>query len=123
MNNHDSQIFTFLFMRNSNFLKLLLSNFFLFYKKSLLIRDKIIGFLLSILFGIILGSLFGTFLPTMRMIFPWDGFIFMGIILFGEMITSVTYTLKNQHPIFVFLNWIKIGVYLGFFMDAFKVGS
>ena len=104
---------------NSNLDKILLN----FVKKTLLIRNRLIEFLLSIFFGIIIGNLFGTFLPSLRLFIPWDGFIFASIIFVGEFITCITYTARVKHSGILLLNWIKIGIYLGLFMDALKGGS
>lgn len=103
--------------------------FFFFIKRFLknvyLIKNHIIQFFFNIFLGIILGNSFGTFLPFFRKIFSWDGFTIIILILISEFVNSILYNLseKNFMKNFQFLNWIKIGLFLGFFIDAFKVGS
>ena len=80
--------------------------------------------MLNILIGMILGSIFGTLLPFFRNFLFWDGFIFIFILFFSEIISALIYSnLKTNSRFYVSLNWVKIGFFLGFFIDAFKVGS
>jgi uncharacterized membrane protein len=97
------------------------------FKQLILIRQKLFLFLLNILIGIFCGSIFGTFLPIFRSLFPWDILIIIIIIIFSEFINILIYTKKNNAITKIFfieyINWFKIGLLLGFFIDAFKVGS
>nr|AIT94199.1 hypothetical chloroplast RF20 [Marsupiomonas sp. NIES 1824] len=98
-----------------------------FLKKLFSSRLTILPFFLSILLGIFFGSIFGTFLPFLRQFFVWDGLIFLLILFVSEWVSVMMYQqnlklLKNQNRI-QFLNWLKMGTLLGFFIDAFKVGS
>lgn len=90
--------------------------------------------LLSLFIGFLIGSLFATFLPLLRQFFRWDGFILLFILFCSEFISYVIYHRDQRKFLwFVFtpeernlwelLNIIKIGVFLGLFVDAFKVGS
>nr|AWX53381.1 Ycf20 [Halochlorococcum sp. NIES-1838] len=100
----------------------------------------------ALFFGFFCGNLFGTFLNFLRNFFSWDGFIIIATILTIEFINYLNYKntknitkLKkivpqksilfwnffrfNQQPVIRFFNFYKIGLLLGFFTDAFKVGS
>ena len=95
--------------------------------------------LFSLFFGFLVGNLFGTSLNTIRSFISWDGFIISLILFSMEFLNSVLYKsflkekekLTQLYPspsLLLFLNWksiniLKIGVNLGFFIDAFKVGS
>ena len=98
--------------------------------------------------GFLLGNLFGTFLPLIRLLFPWDGFIVLIILFCVELISYIRYhkqggaflgiwkiTKNNRKEAQGALgknqaidrwkecNYFKIGFLLGFFIDAYKVGS
>ena len=94
----------------------------------------------SSLFGFLSGSLFGTLLEQIRHFLMWDGFIIASLLIFVEAISYISYKgdkgddkasyVKNKaieaSSISLFLRSIKsfkIGVMIGFFVDAFKVGS
>jgi hypothetical protein len=90
--------------------------------------------LLSLFLGFLTGSIFATFLPFFRHFLLWDGFIILFILLWSEFISYVIYH-KDDRKFFFFLfapndrtfwellNIYKTGVFFGFFVDAFKVGS
>lgn len=109
-------------------------------------------FALSIFFlflGFVCGNLFGTFLTFFRNFANWDGTIIISTIVFIEFINYLNYTTNGtnkpiqwlsksklnlnfilltkfdylKQTVFLFLNFYKIGLLLGFFTDAFKVGS
>ena len=127
---------------NTNFLKILTS---LIFSNQIHINFFEKKFTLSIFFlffGFICGNLFGTFLNFFRNVIYWDGMIILIIILVIEFIHFLNYTHKNKLKIFktllyfkkltinikkIFflqiLNFYKLGLLLGFFTDAFKVGS
>jgi hypothetical protein len=104
---------------------------FSFFQKSF---SSAIFFLFS---GFLAGNVFGTFLNGIRTVFPWDGFIVGIFIFFVEILTYIRY--HNDGRFFLILwkfpfsyqkrifwknlNFLKIGLMLGFFIDAFKVGS
>ena len=92
-----------------------------------------------LLFGFLVGNLFGTFLNTLRFFFIWDVFIIFILIGLLEILNYIVYHTRNR-PVFLspfeatrnlvptefvvqFLNFFKIGLMIGFFVDAFKVGS
>jgi cytochrome c biogenesis protein CcdA len=115
-------------------------------KKKIDFFEKSFAFSMFFLFlGFVCGNLFGTFLTFFRNFTSWDGIIIIMTILLIEFINYLSYaTLKkdlkkkltvedkneNAHCFFsfkknilLFLNFYKIGILLGFFTDAFKVGS
>jgi len=78
--------------------------------------------LFFLLFGFVNGNLFGTFLQFLRQYFIWDGLIIMFTLLIIEAI-NLTYFVCRPKPWVRLLNFYKMGLLLGFFTDAFKVGS
>nr|ACQ90814.1 hypothetical chloroplast RF20 [Neglectella solitaria] len=120
------------------------TRFFRFLKENFLLNEKFffkkINFSSAIFFifsGFLFGNLFCTFLICVRSIFIWDGFIILNFILFIEIINYIIYHKKGRFFLLfwnfpfsfqkkLFLknfNYFKIGFLLGFFIDAFKVGS
>lgn len=87
--------------------------------------------------GFLGGNLFGTFLPAIRIVLPWDGFILVTFLFFVEVISYIRYQTEGRFFLLVWkfpfsyqkrlfwknFNFLKIGLLLGFFIDAFKVGS
>ena len=87
--------------------------------------------------GFLVGNLFGTFLPPIRLLLPWDGFIVILFLFFVEIISYIRYHHPGRFFLFMWkfpfysgkelfwknFNFLKIGLLLGFFIDAFKVGS
>nr|YP_010731872.1 hypothetical chloroplast RF20 [Phyllosiphon coccidium]WDY12703.1 hypothetical chloroplast RF20 [Phyllosiphon coccidium] len=92
--------------------------------------------LFTLLFGFLAGSMFGSIVSTIQEYSIWDGFVGIVLIIFMEIVSYLTYRTKDR-PFFFFLissqklnqtpwrvaNMFKIGLMLGFFVDAFKVGS
>lgn len=116
----------------TNRIYILIKNiFFKFSKKSFFFNLKKIDkyFLAaacSLYFGFVIGNLFGTFLIFLRNTIIWDGMSLIFIILFLEIINSIIYNIKLKKKRFLFfliLRNFQIGLLLGFFIDAFKVGS
>lgn len=75
--------------------------------------------------GFVSGNLFGTFLTFFRAYIIWDGFIMMLGLVLVEFLNYVSFTHLNgqRKTTRRRLNFLKIGLLLGFFIDAFKVGS
>ncbi len=87
--------------------------------------------------GFLGGNLFGTFLQGIRHFLPWDGFIVVSFLFFVEIVSYIRYHVEGRAFIFLWsfpfsyqkrifwknVNFLKIGLMLGFFIDAFKVGS
>lgn len=99
---------------------------------------EVFSFALFILFfGFLIGNLFGTFLNTIRSFFFWDGLIIFIILSSMELLNFVLYNktkrffvtfqeisyYPNNQVFWKTLNYLKIGIMFGFFIDAFKVGS
>ena len=85
--------------------------------------------LFTLFFGFLIGSVFGTFLNTIRSFVFWDGLIIFLILSIMEVFGFLFYNKKNvvfqnnNQNIWKTLNVFKIGIQFGFFIDAFKVGS
>jgi polyferredoxin len=105
--------------------------------------------LFSLFLGFLSGNLFGTFLTSLRTFLPWDGWIVCSLLFCFEVISYQVYHSKNRSFLVLWkfpgitvtqspgtqnqstgpttfwrhLNYVKIGLLLGFFVDAFKVGS
>nr|YP_009105992.1 hypothetical chloroplast RF20 [Gloeotilopsis sterilis]AIT94810.1 hypothetical chloroplast RF20 [Gloeotilopsis sterilis] len=104
------------------------------YLKFLSIERKLSLNLLFIFIGFLVGNLFGNFLLQFRKIINLDIGIILIILLLMEFLNFTIYLKKNRKFLFFFknfkqinfflnLNFFKIGTLLGFFIDAFKVGS
>jgi len=114
-----------------NQLKVYLNRKFFFFK-------EVFSFALFTLFvGFLIGNLFGTFLNTIRYFIFWDGLIIFLILSIMELLNFILYNkakrffvisqkisyYPNNQIIWKSLNYLKIGIMFGFFIDAFKVGS
>jgi hypothetical protein len=99
---------------------------------------EVFSFALFTLFvGFLIGNLFGTFLNTIRYFIFWDGLIIFIILSIMELLNFILYNkakrffvisqkisyYPNNQIIWKSLNYLKIGIMFGFFIDAFKVGS
>ena len=76
--------------------------------------------------GFVTGSGFCTILSLIRETQIWDGFVIFFMLLFFEKIGKKVYKRAQTHQtqrFLKFLNCWKTGILLGFFVDAFKVGS
>nr|QXI88250.1 photosystem I assembly protein ycf20 [Ulva intestinalis] len=128
---------------NTKFLKLLNSFYFNVLNKFKFIEKYFVVYIFLLLLGFVCGNLFGTFLIFFRVYTNWDGLIIILTILFIEFINFITYIKSFKYHKFnkffvkiyknkiffllfknlKFLNFYKMGLLLGFFIDAFKVGS
>nr|AYJ22355.1 hypothetical protein Ycf20 [Avrainvillea sp. HV04061] len=79
--------------------------------------------LLSLYFGFFIGNFFGAFLTILRSFGLWDGISILSFILFAEFCNSIIYKNIKINIFIKILKNIKIGLLIGFFIDAFKVGS
>lgn len=140
-----SRLVNFIFNRSDRNTQDLLYN-----KKSQFSLDKFTQVLFLLLIGFLVGNLFGTFLNTIRKYITWDGIIVFFIIGIMEISNYNVYHNKttqlpnNREFILLqklrlynkriskqsraktfwkFFNFFKIGLMVGFFVDAFKVGS
>nr|AYC65778.1 hypothetical protein Ycf20 [Udotea sp. TZ0819] len=75
-------------------------------------------------FGFLIGNLFGTFLVFLRNQFLWDGIVLLIILILFEILNFLIANTRFISQFFKkILKSVQIGILLGFFIDAFKVGS
>jgi len=120
--------------RLSGFLRIVFS---VFKEKFLVFQTSFSSAIFFLFIGFLCGNLFGTFLSWIRTIIPWDGLIVLTLIFFIEVISYIRYHKGGRSFLILWtfpfyyqkrilwksLNFLKIGLMLGFFIDAFKVGS
>lgn len=125
-------------MKSETRLSIFFRTLFLKLKEKLLFFQTSFSSSIFFLFlGFLVGNLFGTFLNAIRAVLYWDGFIVLLLLFFIEIVSYITYH-KEGRTFFLFwrfpfiyqkrlfwkcFNFFKIGLLLGFFIDAFKVGS
>nr|YP_009105326.1 hypothetical chloroplast RF20 [Pedinomonas tuberculata]AIT93945.1 hypothetical chloroplast RF20 [Pedinomonas tuberculata] len=90
-------------------------------KKNKFFQLFFINSFIFLFFGLFIGSLFGTFLDFPRSSGFWDGIIVITLLFICEIINFFVYTSKNNF--IKILNYLKLGLLLALFIDAFKVGS
>ena len=115
--------------------------------KNKLLKKNFLSYLIALFFGFIFGNLFGTIISSIRQFHIWDGFLIIILLLLCETINWVVYQKKRiiilmfRRPFRILFNFVKnkinkktirfhsllnafkAGLLLGFFIDAFKVGS
>ena len=90
----------------------------------LLFQNVFIASIFYLFIGFVTGSGFCTILSLIRETQVWDGFVIFFILLFFEKIGRRVYKQTQTKQSFLkLLNCWKTGILLGFFVDAFKVGS
>jgi hypothetical protein len=113
-----------------------------FQGRVLLFQRSFAAVLFALFVGFLLANIFGTFLGALRSFAIWDGFIIFGLVLFVELTSYVIYHNGERQfmgiSFFQFTRYktmfwwslaaritnnFKIGFLLGFFVEAFKVGS
>ena len=113
-----------------------------FQGRVLLFQKSFAAVLFALFVGFLVANIFGTFLSALRSFAIWDGFVIFGLVLFVELISYAIYhngerqfmgissfqftkdkTLFWRLPVARITNNFKIGFLLGFFVEAFKVGS
>ena len=116
------------------------------------LQKNILGLTSVLVLGFLTGNLFGTILTFVRKFIVWDGWIVASLIIIVELISYISYKplvatssafkgfrgdggnlweQKSNRKIEInrlnifrsFFNFFKIGLLIGFFVDAFKVGS
>lgn len=122
--------------------------FNVFQKKYLFFQYNFSSALFFLFIGFLCGNLFGTFLIWIRYLIPWDGFIICIFLIAIEIISYQRYHTQGRFFLFfwsllsssgsffysteqkpvvntlsILINLFKLGLLLGFFIDAFKVGS
>ena len=124
-----------------------IANYLIFFIRSfqgrvLLFQKSFATVLFALFVGFLLANIFGTFLGALRSFAIWDGFVIFGLVLFVELISYAIYhngerqfmgilsfqftknkTMFWRSPAARITNNFKIGFLLGFFVEAFKVGS
>lgn len=97
--------------------------------------DSLTKLLCLLLIGFLIGNLFGTFLNTIREHITWDGVIVLVLIVVIEILNYnvyhntdrafffLLYPKRMKRSFWRYINFLKIGCMIGFFVDAFKVGS
>jgi uncharacterized membrane protein YfcA len=110
-------------MENTNLNTVITNSLSYLKNKTVLFQKDLLIYLLSLISGLFLGGLFGTFLPFFRTKIIWDGLILLIVLGSVEILNSLFYTKKQNVRFLKILNFLKIGLLLGFFIDAFKVGS
>nr|YP_009472563.1 hypothetical protein [Chlorodesmis fastigiata]ARO74218.1 hypothetical protein [Chlorodesmis fastigiata] len=73
-------------------------------------------------FGFLIGNLFGIFLSFLGNQFIWTGTILLVILISFEILNFLIYNTNKKFINKIFKN-LQFGIFLGFFIDAFKVGS
>ena len=73
--------------------------------------------------GFSLGNIFGSFLIFIRSLILWDGLIIFFILLTLEMLNFIIFYPLEKKSYSSFIFAVRIGILLGFFVDAYKVGS
>lgn len=108
-----------------------------FKEKFFFFQNSFSSSIFFLFFGFLVGNLFGTFLNAIRAFIYWDGFIVLILLFFIEIISYITYHKEGRSFFIIWrfpflyqkrlfwkcVNFFKIGLLLGFFIDAFKVGS
>jgi hypothetical protein len=125
-------------MRSETRLFQFLKTLFIGFKgKFLFFQTSFSSAIFFLFIGFLLGNLFGTFLSWIRTLVPWDGFIVISLLFFIEIISYIRYHKAGRSFLILWkfpfsfkkrilwksFNFLKIGLMLGFFIDAFKVGS
>ena len=94
------------------------------YKKRIRFLKKNLDFLFEYFFiGFILGNLFGSFLVFFRDWFIWDGLLILCLLLLLESLNFLFFRSIQGPQKFARLLPIRVGILIGFFVDAYKVGS
>lgn len=140
-------------MRSETRLSNFFENFLISFKeKFFFFQNSFSSSIFFLFLGFLFGNLFGTLLNGIRVFVYWDGFIVLSLIFFIEIISYISYHKEGRSFFFIwrfraslserrsgtisanpfyhqrrffwkFFNFFKIGLMLGFFIDAFKVGS
>lgn len=93
------------------------------------LKDNFILKLAALLVGFLSGNLFGTVLLFVRNFIVWDGFIIAVLLIVFEIASYMAYKVRHFYLLQRFssiikaIHFFKVGIMIGFFIDAFKVGS
>ena len=95
-------------------------------RKILKLKKNFLSFLLFFFLGFFVGNLFGTFVEYIKLINISNSLLIFILIILNEFINFCVYSKKKtiyKIKLYNFLNALKIGTLLGFFVDSYKVGS
>lgn len=100
------------------------------------LQDRFAAMICLLLLGFLVGNLFSTLVCTIRRFVLWDGFVVLSLIVGMEGINWARYRSRARSlfcglpllprmrpPFWHLVNMFKTGLMIGFFVDAFKVGS
>lgn len=88
------------------------------------VKNYFLESICSFYLGFYLGNLFSSLLNNIRNKIIWDGIILLIIIYILETFNYIIYLKKFKNKkLLIILKSLQIGILLGFFIDAFKVGS
>ena len=94
------------------------------------LQKNFLSFLFLLFIGFFMGNLFGTLVESIRKFNIADSILIIILISLNEFINFIIYNNYKSKTVSQFkikfynlLNSFKIGFLLGFFIDAFKVGS
>lgn len=59
-------------------------------------KENISSGIFFLFIGFVIGNLFGTFLPAIRIFFSWDGFIVLFLLFFIEFISYIRYHMPSR---------------------------
>ena len=98
--------------------------------KLIKLKSNFLSFSFFLFIGFLTGNLFGIIVSYIRTLGVPDSFLIIILLFTNEFISfSIYNTYKNEiskifpRKIFNIVNSFKVGILLGFFIDAFKVGS
>nr|YP_009472432.1 hypothetical protein [Bryopsis sp. HV04063]ARO74128.1 hypothetical protein [Bryopsis sp. HV04063] len=93
-------------------------------KKKINFLLKNLDFIFEYFFiGFIIGNIFGSFLVFFRPWFIWDGLLMICLILILESGNYLFFKISKKQKKFHSYLSIRTGLLIGFFIDAYKVGS
>ena len=101
-------------------------------QKFINLKENFLCFVLLLFLGFFLGNLFGTVVNSIRQFNIPDSLLIAILISVNEVFNFIIYsnykakfshTFSLKPATYSFLNAFKVGILLGFFLDAFKVGS
>ena len=101
-------------------------------QKFINLKTNFLSFVFLLFLGFFFGNLFGTLVDPIRQLKVADSLLIAILISVNELFNFIIYSgnkAKLRYKFILkpltysFLNAFKVGILLGFFLDAFKVGS
>jgi len=99
------------------------SNNSTFVQSSKFFKNHFSSILKTFFIGFILGNIFGSFLSLITWTRGGNVWIVVGMIVIFEMIAKVRLRKKKHSQLKNQIICFQTGILIGFFIDAFKVGS